>query len=623
MIKNIADLVGTKISNFISFFLVGVIILMSLGFLLSTALQESPIMDELAHIPSGYSYDKLLDYRLNPEHPPLVKALAAIPLLFENLKFPTDTKYWTEYINGQWDMGNSFIYKDNDGNADNIVFSSRIFPIILTLILILFVYFWSRELMGPWWALIPTFLAGLSPNILAHGHYVTTDLGAALGFFIGLYFFVKALTKPSVKSIILAGIFFGLAELLKFSTVLLVPIFIIMILAYWIAGQNRSFKNLWVMARNFILIMIIGYVIVGAVYFLFTLNYPVERQFADTRNILTSFAGGERLHTCLPVPSLRCLATIDLTLSKTPVLRGMGQYMLGVLMVMQRSSGGNTAYFLGNVSAGGWWYYFPIVFLLKEPIPSLILIFLGLLLALGRMRWRQGTVWSAVKNYVSLNFAEFSMALVVVFYWLYSIKSPLNIGFRHILPTIPFMYILASISMKKWISGNKLSVSSSAKEIFKKYLKIIVLAFCLVWFLIEVLISYPYFLSYFNEFGGGIWGGYRYVTDSNYDWGQDLLRLKNFVNDPANGVDKIAIDYFGGGDTNYYLGDKGVNWNSAKGNPLDSGIKWLAVSVNSLMSAKANPVNFERKQEDSYQWLNNWQTPYARAGTSIFIYRLK
>ena len=148
----------------------------------------------------------------------------------------------------------------------------------------------------------------------------------------------------------------------------------------------------------------------------------------------------------------------------------------------------------------------------------------------------------------------------------------------------------------------------------------------LIWVFIETMSASPYFLSYFNEIGGGVRYGYRSVTDSNYDWGQDLIRLKKWVeqNLPAGRqVEKIAVDYFGGGDIKYYLGEKAEGWRSSRGNPADSNIDWLAVSVNTLQSATARTKNFERKPEDEYSWLSSYDQPYARVGTSIFIYRLR
>ena len=88
--------------------------------------------------------------------------------------------------------------------------------------------------------------------------------------------------------------------------------------------------------------------------------------------------------------------------------------------------------------------------------------------------------------------------------------------------------------------------------------------------MLETFFAAPYFLSYFNEFGGGVQGGYHFVTDSNYDWGQDLFRLQSWVNTQPQ-VDKIAVDYFGGGDPEYYLPGKAVGWSSSMGNPSRSG----------------------------------------------------
>ena len=110
-------------------------------------------------------------------------------------------------------------------------------------------------------------------------------------------------------------------------------------------------------------------------------------------------------------------------------------------------------------------------------------------------------------------------------------------------------------------------------------------------------------------------------------------------------VDKIAVDYFGGGNPQYYLGDKEVDWSSSKGNPADQGIHWLAVSVNTLEGA-IQPLapGQVRNASDTYSWLTALRpadtstplfgtligaphmgaapVPDFRAGTSIFIYHL-
>lgn len=601
--------------------------MVSAFFMFYAAKHESAIVDEMAHIPAGYGYMRFQDFRLNPEHPPLVKALAAIPLLFMDLNFPTDKPVWQTEVNGQWGAGNEFIYKYNPEKYQDIEFLSRIFPIILTLVLMVLVFWVSRRLMGDWWALVPTFFVAFSPHILAHGHYVTTDIGAALGFFMGLYSFARFLMAPTRKRFFVAGVLFGIAQLMKFSVVLLIPLFGIMILAFWWmratenGGRFFSKRSCVILARSVAAtagVMLVGVIVIWAVYFVFTINYPIEKQVSDTAFILNSFAGGPQsvAQACVQSPSLRCLAEIDLRMASQPVFRSLGQYLLGVLMVMQRSSGGNTAYFLGEVGASGWWYYFPVVYFLKESLPALMLAFGGLFFALWRLirNPERHSLTKRLRNYLHLNFVEFSMLVFVIFYWIYSMKSPLNIGFRHILPTIPFIYILAVVSLRRFSHDRRLIPHTTI-------LKKAVIPVLMVWMAAETALGFPYFISYFNEIGKGTRGGWQYVVDSNYDWGQDLARLKTFVEE--NNIDKIAVDYFGGADVRAYLGDRAVQWSSSYGDPRVVGITWLASSIGFLQDSKAPTVpGYYRDSRNEYSWLANYEKPDARAGTSIFIYNL-
>jgi len=564
-------------SRKISYLFLILILAISFWLMLSVSLQESATMDELAHIPAGYSYLRYLDYRLNPEHPPLVKVLAAVPLIFRNLNFPINQTTWTQNINGQWAVGNQFIYH-SDNDADQIIFWARLGPIILTLLLMFLIYIWAKELLGERWALLPTLLFGLSPAVLTHGHYVTTDIGAALGVVSATYFFIKFLHKPTRWHLIFAGLAFGTAQLMKFSAVLLAPYFMILVLI-WCLRQRNWLKYIF----SLIAIFLVGYLLVYLVYFVFTLNYPVTKQVADTESILTSF-------------KYRWLADFDIKMAGNALSRPLAHYLLGVLMALQRSASGNTAYFLGQVSSAGWWYYFPVVFLAKEPLPSLILIGLALIFGVWTILKPKTYNLKPFNDYLGTHFPEFSMLIFVVFYWVYSMNSSLNIGVRHLLPTMPFIYILTTAGLKNWVNSRR----------FASILKFCLILFFLFWFVLEMIWAYPFYLSYFNQAAGGIDKGYRIVTDSNYDWGQDLKRLATFMKEKD--IKKIAVDYFGGGDVRYYLGDKAELWRSSRGNPKDIGIEWLAVSVNTLQGT------------GEYQWLP--PQPDFKAGTSIFIFHL-
>ncbi|MGC9598773.1 MAG: glycosyltransferase family 39 protein [Minisyncoccia bacterium] len=667
-----------KTSSCLAWWTLALVCLASFSLMLWGSRTDSAIMDELAHIPAGYGYVHNFDYRLNPEHPPLIKALAMLPVLFLNPTFPVQSDAWQNQVNAQWDVGAQFLYQSgNDANA--IIQTGRIFPILITLLVILFIYLLARGLMGNWWALLPAALFALDPTVLAHGHYVTTDVGAAFGVIFATYYFLKFVESPSTKHLWYAGLSFGVAQITKFSTPFLVPLFIFLAFVLWLRNvitewpsmeRSRRLKTFFMRGLRWlwrlVLIFAIGYVfIVYPIYFLFTVNYPITKQVSDTQFILGSFANGPT-PTGAHCAGMRCLADLDIWMAKNPVLRPIAQYMLGVLMVFQRSAGGNTIYFWGRVAGSGGWTYFPLLFLLKEPIPTLIVVFAALVLAvwwmirrdshLGRRRGQR------ILDYIGVNLPEFSMASFIVLYWGYSMQSSLNIGFRHLMPTLPFIYILAAGVWKKWIAnisfrtpptggvtmaslGTSIAafLSAAAKSFVRASIKYLILIVLLVWLILETLFAAPYFLSYFNELGGGIWNGYHYVTDSNYDWGQDLLRLQAWVAAHPD-VDKIAVDYFGGGNPHYYLGTKEVDWSSSKGNPADQGIHWLAVSVNTLEGAIQPLASGQvRNASDTYSWLTalrpaDTNTPFFgdfiapnmgtvpapdyRAGTSIFIYHL-
>jgi hypothetical protein len=632
----------------------------SFGLMLYASRTDSAIMDELAHIPAGYGYVSQLDYRLNPEHPPLVKALAMLPVaMFVQPTFPINNAAWTTEVNGQWDMGAAFLYNSGN-NANAIIQVGRVMPILLTILTIILVYFLARRFVGKLWALLPTFLFALDPTVLGQGHYVTTDLGAAFGVVLAIFFFLRYIDDPSTKNLWIAGLAFGVAQVTKFSTPLLVPLFVFLFIVLWLrdliaqwstTDASRRMKTFFVKlcrsAWKCALIFVIGYAfIVYPIYFLCTARYPIPKQVSDTTAILASFAGGAT-PTGQLCHGMRCIADADIWMAGHRLTQPIAQYSLGVLMVLQRADGGNTIYFLGHVVQSGGWIYFPALFLLKEPIATLIIVFLALALAawwaikktLKRRSTDGPTIGRRMLDYLVLNFGEFSLASFVVLYWGYSMHSPLNIGIRHILPTIPLIFILAAVVWKKWIT--QLNFATLARSFATSVIKYIFLILLLAWLLIETLFAAPYFLSYFNEFGGGVQGGYHFVTDSNYDWGQDLLRLQSWVNANPH-VDTIAVDYFGGGDPHYYLGNKEVNWSSAQGNPAAQGIHWLAISVNTLeLATQPLAPGNTRNASDTYSWLTalrppadatgtllggdmgNVPTPDARAGTSIFIYHLQ
>lgn len=580
--------------------------------------QESATMDEVAHIPAGYSYLSQKDYRLNPEHPPLLKDLSAIPLVFiEEIKFPHHLYSWTTKVNGQWDFGFNFLY-NSDNDADKIIFWSRLPMLLLLIALGFFIYRWTKELYGKWPALLATFFFAFSPTFIAHGRYVTTDVGAAVAFFIATYYFIKWIKKPENSSLILAGIFFGLAQLIKFSLFLLVPYFGLLLLIWIIINKKRFWKYIW----KFILILIIGYILVYPIYLFHVFGYPHQKQISDTDFIASHFPF-KAIHKPL------------VWMANQPVLRPYAHYFLGLFMVFQRATGGNTTYFLGEVTNKGWHSYFPIVYAIKTPLVLHILTIIALLFLAWQIKkpfWKK--LFSRILQSLKNHFPEWAMLIFLIVYWGFTLKSNLNIGVRHILPTFPFVYILVSGQVKRIFSFLK----------GKKFSGIWVLAFgfLILWYMLSSLSIFPYYLTHFNELVGGSKNGYIYVTDSNLDWGQDLKRLKKWI-DKYNtcaltrspeacmnytvpikyneSIEKIKVDYFGGATAEYYLKDKYEEWHG-DWNPADAKGSWLAVSATFLQQGRAIATKGFDKPTDYYMWLNQYE-PVTVIGNSIFVYYIE
>lgn len=580
-------------------FAAGLIIAVAVALAIFSVRDESLTSDELSHIPAGYSYLTQKDMRINPEHPPLIKDLAALPLLFQNLKTDFTHPSWTKDVNGQWSFGANFMYETGN-DADAIAFSSRIAAMLLFILLCWLVYKWGLEKYGSKAALLALTLTAFSPNMLAHARYVTTDVGAALGFVLALYFFVKFSNQPSKKNLVYAGLAFGLAQLLKFSLILLLPLYVfILAILYFVkprpwsnpkGGVKHQVFDIKKSAVSLLAILTIGYLLVWPVYQFHVWNYPPERQKSDTEFILGSYP-------------FKPAARAVVWLADKPILRPYAQYLLGLAMVFQRTGGGNTTYYLGDVSAVAWKSYFPVVYLIKEPLPILLLI----LAALGLMIGRSGSKIK-IKKWIESHLAEFTWLAFIVLYWTTSIIGNLNIGLRHVLPTFPFIYLLVSGQIIKWLEAKS--------GVFEAGSKKFVLGALLAWLIFETAKIHPYYLAYFNQLAGGAENGYKYAVDSNLDWGQDLRRLAQYVEE--NKIDKIKLDYFGGGRPEYYLGDK---YEYLRSGDTSQRRGWLAVSATFLQNGRGRATKGYNQGTTFYRWLDDYE-PVAKIGYSIFVYKL-
>jgi len=547
------------------------------------------------------------DYRLNPEHPPFIKDLAALPLSSLDLNFPKNSSEWAMEDGPAWwhqfNLATEFLYKSGN-DPDLILLYSRTMMILFLAFFAWFFFYWSRKLFGEKIAVLSLFLFVFCPTLLAHGRLITTDVGAAFGVVLATCFWLNFLKEPGWKNIFFAGLAFGMAMILKFSMILLIPFFAVITVVYlWTNKPEISASGIFKYLGKSILIGIIGMLfVVYPVYQYHVFNYPIEKQVRDAKLTLDT--------TSIPKP----LAAADVWLCSNSITRPFGQYFLGVLMVLNRGATGNTTYFMGEISASGWKTYFPVIYFLKVPGTFLLLLLVSLLYAVSMIKkpiWVE--TFSRLREWLKNHFPEFAMLVFILIYWITSINSALNIGVRHLLPVFPFTILLVSIVIVKILEKPLLGKPHTK-------LKYTVLGFVLVWQIISIWAIYPNFIAYFNEVAGGPEKGYLYATDSNLDWGQDLKRLKKWTDD--NGIDKIYVDYFGGGNIQYYFKEKYLPWwGSKEEKELPKG-SYLAVSLNQLQGGRAQAINGFDQPTDYYRWLDKYE-PIAVIGYSIFVYHIQ
>ena len=464
----------------------------------STVHQESLTWDEGDHIFAGYMSWKTHDFGFNPEHPPLMKLLGTLPLLALPMHVPPDQhRYFkTEaYLDGR-DM----LFADGPEGAKMMTFRVRMATGILAIVLGLLVFLAGYEMFGVGAAFAALILLIFEPNVLAHGAFVTTDVGVSCFFFASIYAFYRYCKSPSIGRLLVAGLAAGLALATKHSAVLLLPMLVSLVaceVVFRFRDEPRVKRALQLVGA----LAAIGAVALVVLWAFYGFRYNAR-------------PGSLRLDPSL-VDYVKPLSPNEargiLQLAKLHILPE--SYLYGLADVRSMANG-MPSYFFGKVYAHGIWYYFPTVLLIKSTIGFLALVLLAFAaIVAGRFRqWR-----------------EILFLLVPAgVYLLVAMTSHLNIGARHILPVWVFLCVFAAGGAWAWTASSRrwsyvvgvlllLHVASSAR-------------------------AYPNYMAYANELWGGPSKTYKYLTDSNTDWAQQLVAVKKYTDE--HGIKDCWFAYF-------------------------------------------------------------------------------
>jgi len=352
---------------------------------------NSQTHDEAVHLTAGYSYLATHDFHDNPEHPPLLKELAALPLyLIYRLPFDPPAHLWAQQPEAEkWGIARHFF--DHSGHSyDDLLTLGRLPGLALGGLLVALVGWWSYRLWGPKAAVLGMALAAFEPNLVTNACLITTDMGSALFILLTMYLLWEYGNTRWPLLLVAGALTTGLALASKLTGVLLFGMAGVILAAHVLLPRSPLFPA------------------------------------------ATASAGpwrGARLKQAAVI-ALVVGVLAALTILVPYFFQGWSWWFYGFDWQTNKGRTGHTAFFLGQYSGKGWLLYFPVAFLLKTPVASVALIVASLLL------FRAGTP-------LRLRDALFLLVPVGIFLAL-MIPARINIGVRYLTPIYPFLFVCAA-----------------------------------------------------------------------------------------------------------------------------------------------------------------------------------
>lgn len=448
---------------------------------------ENETNDEPAHIAAGYSYWVTGDFRLNPEHPPFAKLLCTIPLLFLKPGFPDDPAAWAQA--DEFQIGKELLYASRDGTGDG---GHRI---LLACRAMTIAFTSCFAVVLAFWArrhLPPGAALLVLFLFLLDPNIAAHARYVTTDIFVTAFFFLTVAwwydwLRTGQSKYLWLT---GVALGLALGSKFNAVLLFPVLLAMWLIHRRRAG------ARTFAALVAVPAVILFALY------------FGDTRPVSKD-----------PLVSARYDARAQTAAAwqRVPV---PGYYWFrGLQLVARHQLGGHAtpAYLLGKLSTKGFVDYFPVAMLVKTPTGTL------LLLAGTLLFFRRAKAFSA-------------LAVPVALYLPIAMLSSIDIGIRHILPIYPFLYVLMAVFAER-----------AATSKFAR----IAIGLALMVNAAEFARVYPHPLAFFNTLAGGPEAGPRYLLDSNLDWGQGLIHMRDEISSRPHSC--VALEYFGRADKDYYF----------------------------------------------------------------------
>lgn len=480
---------------------------------------QSQTIDEGFHLVAGYRYWQCRDFAINSEHPPLVKMVATTPVWFSRAPAPPGScgKEQTTKDYG-YGLGYNYLY-GGLVDADALLYRARLAASIFALLLAGGCFLLGYALFGAQAGALALLLLVFEPTILAHAALVTTDTALSAFLLLAVVAFYLYSRSRQTLWLVATGIATGATFSAKHSGVLIVPILLALAVVEfaWDYFVNKSqTASLPRLARRVGDLAVIFLVAIAVLWTTYGWRYGARPDGGTMTLPLADFiekAQQQGTHGFVLTSAIPALAKAHLLPEA---------YLYGLVDVLNVSDPGQPPFLLGRLYPNGRWYYFPVVFIIKTTLGFLALLLLALIA--GR--------WTASDR--MLPFAYLTVPPLILL--LVASQSGLNIGLRHVLAIFPFLCVLiAGAAISWWGRGAG----------WKAVIVLLVGAH-----MISSLRAYPNYLAYSNEAWGGPMNTYRYLTDSNVDWGNGLYQVRDYLR--AHHITDCWMSYDGVASTTYY-----------------------------------------------------------------------
>ena len=454
-------------------------------------------VDEPFHIASAVTmYDTGKEIS-GVEQPPVTRIVSGLALYLRGVHLPQrEASNAVVSLPETFNQGTQILFHNNLSYWP-LLKTARLSMLVFPIAGLFFLYLLAAWIGNEFIAAMSVVFFSLDPSFLGHSAWVHNDVAACSAYLAATYFGARWIVLGGMRRGILTGVAVALAIGSKFSCVVILPALVLLMLVLpfcdWTKEKPKTLRQYlrrWPPVTQIAAAALVAFVTIWGTYFFNVDRLSNQTMFMDPGSNFLKIPAAIR-NTETPMPS----------------------FTLGLMALVQHNKR-NHNYLNGHFNETGWWYYFPEALAIKEPIGLLAgLLVAACLLLLPSFR--------AYRGQIAIILIPPGVLMAV------ALRSHIDIGIRHILPVLPFLYLLVCFMLIQ--AGRK---------------GLALLGALIAFALVESAWIAPNYAEFFNLLAGGPAQGTKYLLDSNIDHGQDIAQLAEWLHSDEARQRKYSLRLF-------------------------------------------------------------------------------